>query len=358
MGKLGTTLQLTGFRRFATSTFEVPSPTVIIGPNGVGKTTILEALYYLSLGRSYRTSTDRDMIGWETDTARLKVTFSTGLAVERAISTFGGTVTKQSSTNGVPTTPLKSLGQFHVVLFAPELIALIMGPPSGRRRYLDMLLAATDIQYAEALLRYQHALRQRNALLGLPQSSSSSFDIWEQLLVDAGSLLMQKRTALVSVLAGAVQPAFDILEDVARARTVELRYQPSADAVRYEELLASSRERDRRSNGTSVGPHRDELLMMLGGRPMSFASRGEQRSLLIALKQAELTLFGAHELEIQPFLLLDDLFSELDRNRSSQLTSLLHSYPTIVTTTDATLLDDRLRDEATILDLTKLPVAA
>jgi DNA replication and repair protein RecF len=355
--KLVITLELNGFRRFKESTFELSSPTVIIGPNGVGKTTILEALYYLSIGRSYRTSTDRDMIGWETDTARLAVQFSTGLRLERAVSTFGGGTAKQSSTNGVVTTPLKSLGQFHVVLFAPELIALVMGPPNGRRRYIDMLLAATDVRYAEALLRYQHALRQRNALLISPQPTSSSFDIWEQLLVDSGSLLIEKREALVTMLGAAVQPAFDVLEDKTRSRLIELSYQPTAEPDRYAVLLASSRERDRRGVGTSVGPHRDELRIMLGGKPMSFASRGEQRSLLIALKHAELELYKERELEVPPYLLLDDLFSELDQNRSSHLTSLLHAYPTIVTTTDATLLDDRLRDEATILDLTKLPIA-
>ena len=355
MAKLGVRLQLAGFRRFSESIFELPSPTVIIGPNGVGKTTILEALYYLSIGRSYRTSTDRDMIGWETDTTRLSVEFSTGLRLERAVSTFGGSVTKQSATNGVSTTPLQSLGQFHVVLFAPELIALVMGPPNGRRRYLDMLLAATDVRYAEALLRYQHALRQRNALLGTIETTSSSFDVWEQLLVEAGTFLMIKREALVKMLASAVQPAFDLLEDKARSRAVSLQYQPTAEPDRYADLLLNSRERDRRGVGTSVGPHRDELRITLGGRLMSFASRGEQRSLLIALKHAELALYKDRELEVPPFLLLDDLFSELDQNRSSHLTNLLHDYPTIVTTTDATLLDDRLRDEALILDLTKLP---
>ncbi|MEK7184473.1 MAG: DNA replication and repair protein RecF [Patescibacteria group bacterium] len=353
MPEIATTIRLSGFRRFHDYTVSLSSPTVIVGPNGVGKTTLLEALYYTSLGRSYRTSSDRDMIGWQTDTARIEATFSTGLSITRAISTFRGSVTKQCQVNGLQTTPLASLGQLHVVLFAPELIELIMGAPRVRRRYLDILLSGTDPEYAQALLRYQHALKQRNALLLQPPQVTNSFDVWESLLVDTGTLLLRKRERLVRLLQTQVQPAYDALEPATKQRTVQLSYESSVEPQdRYSELLVASRERDRRSTGTSLGPHRDELRIQLDAHPVSFASRGEQRSLLLALKQAELALHATTNSELPPYLLLDDLFSELDKRRSTQLTQLLAQYPTIVTTTDATSLDPSLREAATILDLT------
>ena len=360
MGKNGaTTLKLYGFRRFDEYECKLTSPTVIIGPNGVGKTTILEALYYVSMSRSYRTSNDREMIGWQTDTARVLAQFSNGLELNRAVSTFGGTVAKQSSTNGVPTTPLQSLGQIHVVLFAPELIELIVGPPRTRRRYLDMLLSATDRAYAQSLLKYHHGLRQRNALLFQEPTNGSAFDIWEQLLIENGTLIITKRKALMKLLAKHIGPAFEELESGRTKRQIKLAYQSTPDIEeRYMELLIASRERDRRGAGTSVGPHRDDFTIHLEDRSMSFASRGEQRSLLIALKHAELALYASLEHELPPYLLLDDLFSELDQRRSKQLTTLLTAYPTIVTTTDATLLDDRLRKSAEILDLSSVPALA
>jgi len=349
------TLRLTGFRRFGGVAIELRSPTVIIGPNGAGKTTILEAIYFLSLGRSYRTSVDRDMIGWHTDTARAQAVFPDGLRLERAISTFGGTVRKQSLVNEIVTTPLDSLGHLCAVLFAPELVELVVGPPKARRRYLDMLLSATDRTYAEALLRYQHALKQRNALLVQRTASPASFESWEQLLAAAGSEIMAKRAQLTGELETAVQAPYALFEGDERARSITIDYLPAADpADRFAELLASSRDRDSRQGATSVGPHRDDLLIQLGGKPMTFASRGEQRSLLIALKHAEVLRYAARPLPVPPYLLLDDLFSELDRARSSQLTGLLAQFPTIVTTTDATALDARLLDSATVLDLSQV----
>ncbi len=354
----GVTLRLTGFRRFAEASFDLTSPTVIVGPNGAGKTTLLEALYYAGLGRSYRTSTDRDLIGWGTDTARIEASFGE-LTITRALASAGAAVRKQQLVNGVPVTPLGSLGHLCVVLFAPELIELVAGPPKARRRYLDMLLSATDVTYAHALLRYHHALKQRNALLGDHAALPASFDAWEALLVATGAEIMAKRSEAVSSLETAVQAPYAVFEGDANARRIALTYLPSADPPeRHGDLLAAGRDRDRRSGATGVGPHRDDVGMALGGRPMGFASRGEQRSLLIALKHAELSRYARRPTAVPPYLLLDDLFSELDRRRGTELAALLGDYPTIVTTTDATALDKRLLDSATILDLTHVPAGA
>lgn len=347
-----TQLRLCGVRRFPDQTFTLTSPTILVGPNGAGKTTVIEAIYYASLGRSYRTASDRDLIGWETDTARIELVAPSGLTVTRAISTFGGILTKQVQVNGQKLTPVASLGHVAVVLFAPELIELMTGSPRVRRRYLDTLLSATDRQYAHALITYQHALKQRNALLMDQRSIETSFDIWERMLVDHGSVVLAAREHVIQTLITHAQPAYNELEAIASPRLIELSYESTVtDSARYEELLVASRERDRRGGGTSVGPHRDDMQCLLGGKPLSFASRGEQRSFLLALKHAELALYRRQEGALLPYLLLDDLFSELDQRRARHLVKLLAGYPTIVTTTDATLLDTSLRDQAAILEL-------
>ncbi|MBI4032729.1 DNA replication and repair protein RecF [Candidatus Berkelbacteria bacterium] len=356
------TLSLTGFRRFSELTTTLDETTILVGPNGVGKTTILEALYYLSLGRSYRTTHDRDLVNWETDTFRLVGQFpaaragSGGVTIERATSFPIGTLPRKRVTaNGVDRSFVASLGLVRVVLFAPELIALITGAPRERRRYLDAILASLSQRYAADLLAYQHALRQRNALLAsVRQPDAAAYEPWEAALAQYGTAILTARAAFSTFLNRYVPEAYVSLVPPSGVRVMSVAYQGTVeDPARFADLLAARRERDRLLRATSVGPHRDDLLFQADGRlAAQTTSRGEQRTLLLALKQAEIAYLletPAGETGYGPILLLDDMFSELDAARARQLARVVGTHQCLITTTDRTSLPQALAQQATLL---------
>lgn len=339
-------LHLQGFRRFVDETFRFERSTLFVGPNGAGKTTVLEALHYLSVGRSHRTNRDRELIGWDTEVAHLSARFGDGTELRRTILNRGTQVVqKRAMRNGVVVPLLESLGVFHVVLFAPELVELITGSPRARRRYIDILLASTMPAYARELGEYNHAVKQRNQLLFRKARADASLDAWEALLVSRGTSLTEKRAGVVAYLRELL-PGFyaDLTPGIARRR-VDISYLPSmSDPGRYADLLVASRERDARLGATSIGPHRDDLAFTVEGRPaVESTSRGEQRSVLLALKRAELEFFSAAKAELPPLLLFDDMFSELDETRSEALAALITDHRALITATDATTIPAAVR---------------
>ncbi|MBI2589866.1 DNA replication and repair protein RecF [Candidatus Berkelbacteria bacterium] len=346
------TLELTAFRRFQELQLDFKPISLILGPNGVGKSTLLEAVHYLSLGRSYRTLHDRELIGWESDTARARLELSE-LKIERVVSTFGQTFTKQAKHNGGLISALNSIGLFHVVLFSPELVELITGAPRGRRRYLDMILAGTDPTYTASLVGYQHALKQRNALLrALTEPNGRALEPWEILLAQEGRVLLKKRHALIDFLAARLGENYNRVAIDSR-RSIILNYQSTiSDPDRYEEHLLAARDRDRENRATTLGPHRDDMQFKVDGYEASVAtSRGEQRSLLLALKETELEFVESKVRDDQIILLLDDMFSELDRARSEALEKLIPAHPVMITATDAAFISPALAKRAQIFEL-------
>lgn len=344
-------LTLHNFRRFTEAQFQFDRATILIGPNGVGKTSLIEALVYASVGRSYRTSLDRELVTWDAETLRVKVELKS-ILIDRRLSLTAGRPIKQHRLNEVPRPFVETLGALRAVLFAPELIELVTGPPRGRRRYLDTLLASLDLTYATDLLHYQHSLAQRNALLGSRTDlGSSSFEPWEVALAQYGTKILVKRQAAVSFLAELVSTAYADLVQAARA--VGLTYLATIENVeRWTELLAAKREIDRQSRATTLGPHRDDLEFSFDGRPAAaVTSRGEQRTLLLALKSAELSFLETKTDGAEPILLLDDMFSELDTARSRALASLIGTHRVVITATDAAMISPAIRERATVVEM-------
>ncbi|MGI6103660.1 MAG: DNA replication/repair protein RecF [Patescibacteria group bacterium] len=342
------TLTLTGFRCFDSYEAHLPAVTILVGPNGTGKTSVLEAVHYLALGRSYRTSADRDLLQWGASTTRVVGVIGEELQLERAFELRGETLVKQVKYNGQLLSGVASLGKIHVVLFAPELVDLITGPPRERRRYLDAVLSGLDHTYAPTLVRYRHALKQRNALCAQRGAQEGAlYDVWEAQLVHEGRSLIAKRAAFVAFLMELIGDAYGRIAGE-RTRSIGLRYQSAVkDLDRYEELLVASRSRDALLGATSVGPHRDDLTIQIDDRPAATASsRGEQRSLLLALKAAELAFVDARTDDQPVILLLDDMFSELDEARSQALGSLVKGHQTVITATDVATIPASLRDGA------------
>lgn len=342
-------LLVTGFRCFSSFNVNLTETSLLIGPNGTGKTSLLEAVHYLALGRSYRTNTDRDLLKWGATTARIVGAFNKDVSLERAFETRGETVVKQAKYNGRLVTGVGSLGKIHVVLFAPELVDLITGPPRERRRYLDAVLSGLDITYAPTLVRYRHALKQRNALTASRERREGHlYDVWESQLVVDGRALVAKRMAFVTFLNDLIGDAYGKIAGE-RTRSITLRYQSTVkDLDRYDELLVASRNRDEALGATTIGPHRDDIAILVDKHPaVAACSRGEQRSLLLALKTAELAFVDERTDDQPVVLLLDDMFSELDEARSHALDALVQDHRAVITATDVATIPPALRERAT-----------
>ena len=338
-----------------------PGPHLVWGPNAAGKTSLLEAMVLLAWGRSHRTSADGELIRWGTDLARVEGVIGSD-TVEVAVVRAGANGTagrKRIRVNGLGRRAAGLAGILRVVVFAPEEMLLIAGSPSLRRAVLDQLAAAGSPAYADALTTYGRTLQQRNSLLRAIREEGASRDelrFWDGSFLDAGGAIVEERRRLLATMAEPLAAAHaEIAPDEAAADRLSLRYatnapplpgEPARDALARR--LAETAEKEVWNGSTLVGPHRDDLVFELAGRDLAtFASRGQQRTAILALKLAELDVVTAIDGR-PPLLLLDDVFSELDPDRRSHLVRRIAALPqAFVTTTTLDDLDPELRAIAT-----------
>jgi len=356
-----------------------PAGLRLAGANGSGKSTLLEAIAMLATTRSPRSTSDRDTIGWTSGEeygvppfARLGAVIERGdgeVRVEIALSTDPARPTaakKQIKLNGRPVRAMDAVGALKAVLFSPEDVALVAGPPSGRRRYLDLTISQIDGAYLRALSRYNQLLTQRNSLLKSlarertdPSGAGAVAQLayWDDELVAFGSLITAFRFQLVGRLAALAAERFRWLS----GGELEISYVPSVsgpvppwDPTRsrsdvqsvvardFADALKDLRREELRRGVSVLGPHRDDVTIAVGGVDQAtFGSRGQQRLAVVALKLGEADLMAAEAGEA-PVLLLDDVLSELDEEHR---TLLLRALPglgaqVLVTATDERFLDD------------------
>jgi DNA replication and repair protein RecF len=338
-------------------------PQLIWGPNAAGKTSLLEALELLARGASHRTTTDAELIRWGADVARVVGTsgadeIEVALVRPGSVAAAGG-ARKRIRVNGVPRRAAALAERLRVVLFAPEDMLLVAGSPTLRRSTLDQLATTLVPGYAAELGSYGRALQQRNGLLRAIREEAASPDqlrYWDRPFLDAGGAVVAARLALLGRLSAPLAAAHaEIAPDEAAAGALGLEYVTNAPAGvgesprdALERRLAETAEKEAWNGATLVGPHRDDLAFVMAGRDLAaFASRGQQRTAILALKLAELDLVTTHDAR-PPLLLLDDVFSELDPARRAHLVQRIAGLPqAFVTTTTLDDLDPGLRAIAT-----------
>jgi DNA replication and repair protein RecF len=335
-------------------------PHLIWGPNAAGKTSLLEAIALLGWGRSHRTTADGELIRWGRDLARVEGRVGRDV-LEVAIQRSGADGTggrKRIRVNGVGRRSTALGRTLRVVLFAPEEMLLVIGSPSLRRAAIDALAAARFPTYADDLGTYGRTLQQRNGLLRAIRDEEATRDelrFWDASFLDTGSRVVAARLQLLVDLAGPLAAAHsEIAPDEAVPPGLTLRYVTNAPAIGAEtprealaRRLADTAEKEIWNGSTVIGPHRDDVAFDLAGRDLAgFASRGQQRTAILAFKLAELDLLT--ELDGRPpLLLLDDVFSELDPERRSHLVRRIAALPqAFVTTTTPDDLDAALLDIA------------
>jgi DNA replication and repair protein RecF len=329
-------LELTNFRSYESARFELhPDVTLVVGPNASGKTNLLESLYVLASTKSFR-ARDRDLVRHGQDHFRV---VATGEGTEYALGyANGGPAEKKITHDGVKRTLVGHVGQIQVTLFEPTDLDLVAGAPEGRRKYLDFLLCQTDRSYLKTLQQYRRVLKQRNALL-------DGFDMerireqifaWDVQLSELAVAIYRARQELLGVLARSTPLLY---QDIAgEAVEVGFEYLPSVPGEYEKEFLqtlALNLTRDLGAGFTTIGPHREDFKIQFKNNDITaVASRGETRTLVLAMKLAELQ-YAQERTGIRPLLLLDDVFSELDKQRRGYLLNRLEGYQTVVTTTDA-----------------------
>jgi DNA replication and repair protein RecF len=334
-------LDLTDFRLFAHAAVEPDEDgtTVLTGPNGTGKTTVLEAVAYLGTQRSFRGAPKEVLLRTGAERAILRAQLDhdgRSILVEAEIAAVGRS---RVQVNRQPVQQRRTLAEaVPVTIFSPEDLVVVQGGPAHRRDLLDDALRLLDPRYGSMADEVERILRQRAALLRqsggrVTPDVEATLDVWDERLAGAGESLAQARTELAVELNPLVTASYQALTGrvAAGVETVELAYQRSWEATLAEALVASRRD-DLRRGVTTVGPHRDELSTRLNGRDARVqASQGEQRCLALALR------LGVHELVTvrvgsPPILLLDDVFSELDPVRSRALVRELPAGQTLLTT--------------------------
>ena len=342
-------LHVENFRSHQRQDLDFGQVTILVGPNGVGKTNLLEAIWYLATTRPFRTSRDIDVINWQAASACVRGDQFEIRLVREAI------VRKALLIDGVPRRPLEYLGELRAVLFTPDSLAILAGPPRERRRFLDTLLAQGDRASARDLVNYRRLIGQRNALLRLihlGRAQPAELEPWNSQLVQVGSRLTARRAAAVAVLALEISKNYHWLGG-AQAETLTFTYQPtgSSDPAVFADRLQANLASEIALAVTLVGPHRDDLSVSLRGHPLAeHGSRGEIRTILLAVKWAEFA-YLAHGRAVRPIVLLDDLFSELDLAHRQAVTSFLETSQAVVTTTDVSHIPKELQKKATIIHL-------
>ena len=332
-----TELNVDGFRNLRGVKL-APSPggNVLLGDNGHGKTSVLEAIDYAASLRSFRGATRTQLIGHEAKSADILMRVG-GPSPSREYRLRLGRVSREITLDGKrPERAVEYFSGAACVVFHPGDLDLVRGPPELRRRLLDRILVRAVDGYGEALKSYGKALRARNALLREKHPNAKAIQAFDFPLARYGSALTRARTVLAHDLVPAARRALD--EVALSPDAIELKYQPraSGDQVAFTAALAEGLARDLARRSTSLGPHGDDLAITWSGLPARVvASQGQTRALALALRLAELHVLEARTRAI-PVLLLDDVSSELDRERTARLFKLVAALgaQVFVTTTD------------------------
>jgi DNA replication and repair protein RecF len=328
-------LKLSGFRNLVPTTLEPGERfNVLAGDNGQGKTNLLEALYLVCTLRSFRTQRLAEVIRHDAEETLVGARVARE-GLERTYELLLGRRpgARRVRLDGKAVRPIsRYFGDFNVVLFAPEDLMVPRGSPADRRRFLDRTVFNRRAGFLLDAQAYDRALRNRNKLLrafadGTRRPDEDLLAAHDEPLADRGARLMRGRAALVEELQPGFRAAFAAI--TGGALPADLAYAPSVSADGAEErlraallaALAAARPADRARGTTTVGPHRDDVEILLDGRPAgAFASQGQLRALVLAWKTAELDLLAAEE---PPILLLDDVSSELDPTRNEYLFAFL-----------------------------------
>ena len=350
-------LRLVNFRNYPDDTVILaPGLNVIVGDNAQGKTNLLEAISFAVTGSSPRTPNDSEVVRWGQDFTRTEARVSLdGGTSERAVAVgYAPGQKKRPTVDGAPAPSLTNYSAggagVRAVTFFPDDIRVVKGAPADRREFLDLLLSSLRPSYARASIEYAKAVQQRNQLLRRIRdgfSSERTLATWDRKVVELGETVLKGREAAIAPLESYFGASLRALYGPEKAA---IRYSYSAPLDEYAEALRGAHIADIERGTTSVGPHRDDFEVLLGGVNLTtFGSQGQQRLATLALKFAARD-HVRDETGEDPILLYDDVMSELDERRREYLAGyFLESTQAVITTTNLDYFDEEILDRSRVV---------
>ena len=338
-------LKLKNFRNYEDlDLYPDPEVNLFFGRNGSGKTNLLEAIHYAALGRSHRISNDANVVRYGNENAISTVVLDTSLGQREIAVRFhpAEAQKKEILIDGKRIQKFSDMmGCLRCVIFSPEDLGLIREGPSVRRRYLDMMISQISRRYFIALQQYRTGMDQRNAILRNirlnPSFSRSMLAVFEETMAGPAEEIIRERRRIVSLLSDIARDTYFRISGVEENLSISYHSSVKEDTDIREtvcRLLYENREDDIRLGMTSVGPHRDDLILTLDKNQMKqFASQGQVRTAALSMKLSQMKILKDDSGE-EPILLLDDVMSELDRKRRASLISEISSFQTFITCAD------------------------
>jgi DNA replication and repair protein RecF len=316
-----------------------PRTTVIVGPNAIGKTNVLEGIYMLSTAKPFRAKYDKDVIKHTSEHAHLEGTVENDDGSQTSLElhiqknqAFENASVKKAKVNKVPRSIQAFAGNLKTVLFSPTDMELLTGSPAERRRYMDTILYLVSQDYKKVHSEYVLAVKHRNRVLEKIKETGRGKDelgFWNTKIVQNGSLIQSFRKNLIEELQK------DLLSYGLRLSNMDdtLQIEYLINEISYERLH-NYQDREIAAKSTLIGPHRDDFVIKSENYNIAeFGSRGQQRSAVLALKMSELSYIN-RQTDSKPVLLLDDIFSELDASHEAAVLEVINGYQTVIATTD------------------------
>ena len=340
-------LTLSDFRNYENEHIEFsPHTNLIYGNNAQGKTNILEAIYLFATGRSHRAKSDKELIRFGADFARLSVTFHDSDRDYTACMQFKTNGKKSITVNNVPIKKLSQLMSYlNVVMFSPEDLGLIKGSPSARRRFCDSAISQLNAGYLSHLIDYNKVLLQKNSLLKTLRRTGSYSDptlsVWNEQLAEHGHKIMQYRHDFVEAIASFVS---NIQKEIS-GEELHIEYIPNMKTEdfskdKFFEYIESRQRREIEFASSLYGIQRDDLSFFIDGNDAKcYGSQGQQRTVTLAMKIA-LADYICFKKDEYPVLLLDDIMSELDINRRLYLSQKIRDKQVLITSTDTDIVNN------------------
>ena len=341
-------LKLKNFRNYELLNLEFDEATnIFYGDNAQGKTNILEALYLCGTTKSHRGTKDRDMIQFGMDESHLEIVVDKNGLEYQIDMHLKKNSPKGIAINKIPIKKASELfGIVNMVFFSPEDLNIIKNGPAERRRFIDLELAQLDKVYLNDLSNYSRIVNQKNKLLKDCHNQKElldTLDVWDIQLIQYGNKIINRRNKFISQLNEIIEKVHSQL--TGNKESIKVYYEPSIENSSLEQAVLKNRERDIRLKSTSVGPHRDDICIMVNGIDIrKFGSQGQQRTAALSLKLAEIELVKLVTGDT-PILLLDDVLSELDKNRQNYLLDSIKDIQTLITCTG---LDDFVNNRFSI----------
>ncbi|GAB1475962.1 DNA replication/repair protein RecF [Bacillota bacterium] len=333
--------KLHNFRNYHEQTvFFHPEVNIFRGNNAQGKTNLLESLYIMSLGKSFRTNRDSDMIGFKGDYSSAKCTYLKN-AAERNMEIIFSQLGKSLIIDGYKAKKTNEiLDNVYVVSFTPEDMKIVKEEPEKRRKFIDRELCQLKPIYYSNLQRYKKVLMQRNSFLRQGNVEEELLEVWDKSLVEYGSRIIKDRKEFVDHIKNISKK---IHKDITKGKeNIDIFYEASVPyrdkkeeiAADFHEQLNKDRKRDLKTGTTGSGPHRDDLRITIDDIDLrNFGSQGQQRTAALSLKLSEIEIIKAEKKEA-PVLLLDDVLSELDEARQEYLIKSFSDVQLFITTAD------------------------